>query len=108
MKPGPIIKSRRRTAFHPQQCNELRQASELHGEWGRVHKRIWKERRSAMDANERQIPRYVLEDLLFERRLQRNLSSELERVNNLLAEQIKLLEHRKELLSDVHEAVQRR
>jgi hypothetical protein len=61
-----------------------------------------------METSEQEIPNYVLEDLLFQRRLQRNLNTELERLNTLLAEQIKLLEHRKELLSDVHEAVERR
>lgn len=61
-----------------------------------------------MEANERELPRYLIEDLLFERRLQRNLSSELERLNKLLAEQVRMLEERKTLMADIREAVQLR
>jgi hypothetical protein len=61
-----------------------------------------------MEASEIKIPNYVFEDRLFQRGLERTLNAELEKLNALLAEQIKLLEQRKELLSDVHEAVQRR
>ena len=61
-----------------------------------------------METNEREIPWYLFEDLLFERRLQRNLNDELERLNNLLVEQVRLLEERKALMANVHAAVQQR
>lgn len=61
-----------------------------------------------MERNEREIPRYVLEDLLFERRLCRSLNMEQERLNALLSEHIKLLEARRQLMSKVHAAVQER
>lgn len=61
-----------------------------------------------MEATEKTIPNFVFEDLLFQRRLQRNLNTELERLNNLLAEQMKLLTARKQLMAEVHEAVQKR
>jgi hypothetical protein len=61
-----------------------------------------------METSEKKIPNYVFEDLLFERRLQRNLRDALERLNKLLAEQVELLQRRKELLADVHDGVQRR
>ena len=47
----------------------------------------------------------VLEDQLFRRRLQRNLNDELERLNRLLAEQVELLQKRKELFAEVNAAV---
>jgi hypothetical protein len=61
-----------------------------------------------METIEKKIPNYVFEDLLFRRRLQRNLNDELTRLNNLLSEQIKLLQERKALMAEVHEAVQQR
>ena len=61
-----------------------------------------------METSEKAIPNYIYEDLLFERRLQRNLSDELERLNKLLSEQIRLLEERKALMVEVREAVQQR
>ena len=61
-----------------------------------------------MEMNEREIPRYVFEDLLFRRRLQRNIADELERFNQLLTAQIKLMENRKTLMSEIQEAVQQR
>lgn len=61
-----------------------------------------------METSENKIPNYVFEDLLFERRLQRNLREELERLNRLLAEQVELFQRRKELLADIHDGVQRR
>jgi uncharacterized damage-inducible protein DinB len=61
-----------------------------------------------METTERKIPTYVLEDLLFQRRLERNLNTELARQNNLLAEQNRLLQERKELMAEVHAAVQQR
>lgn len=47
-----------------------------------------------METTEKKIPNYVFEDLLFQRRLQRNLNDELERLNRLLAEQVELLQKR--------------
>ncbi|MGO9323535.1 MAG: hypothetical protein ACLP07_03155 [Terracidiphilus sp.] len=61
-----------------------------------------------MKATERKIPNFVLEDLLFQRRLERTLNAELEKTNALLAEQVKLLEERKGLMAEVREAVQQR
>jgi hypothetical protein len=61
-----------------------------------------------METTEKKIPNYIFEDLLFQRRLQRNLNAELEKLNTLLAEQVKLLDERKQLLAEVHEAVQQR
>jgi predicted nuclease with TOPRIM domain len=61
-----------------------------------------------MKTNEVKIPIYVFEDLLFERRLQRNLNAEQEKLNALLAEHVRLLEVRRQLMSKVHEAVQQR
>ncbi len=58
-----------------------------------------------METSERRVPTFVLEGLLFQRRLQRNLNTELERLNNLLAEQVELLQKRKELLAEVNAAV---
>ena len=52
-----------------------------------------------------QIPKYVFEVQLFQRRLASTLRIEQERVNKLLREQIELLERRKELLCDLHRAV---
>ena len=50
----------------------------------------------------------ILEDLLFQRRLQRNLNSELERLYHLLVEQVRLLREREALTSGVQAAVQQR
>lgn len=61
-----------------------------------------------MEANEREIPRYVLEDLLFERRLCRTLNAEQEKLNALLAEHVRLLAERRALMADVHASVQQR
>jgi hypothetical protein len=61
-----------------------------------------------MENDELKIPRYVYEDLLFQRRLQRDLNAELEKLNALLAEQARLLKERKELMAEVHAAVQHR
>jgi len=61
-----------------------------------------------MEMSEKSIPTFVLEDLLFQRRLQRNLNTELERLNDLLAEQNRLLQERKALMVEAHEAVQQR
>jgi hypothetical protein len=61
-----------------------------------------------METSERKIPNYIYEDLLFQRRLERSLGNELERLNNLLSEQIRLLEERKTLMADIREAVQLR
>jgi hypothetical protein len=47
-----------------------------------------------METTEKNIPNYVFEDLLFQRRLQRDLNTELERLNKLLAEQVELLQKR--------------
>jgi hypothetical protein len=59
-------------------------------------------------ATEKKIPNYVFEDLLFRRRLERNLGDELQRLYNLLVEQVRLLKERDALMADVSEAVQRR
>ena len=61
-----------------------------------------------MEPSDKKIPNFVLEDLLFQRRLERDLSDELERLNRLLAEQVELLQTRKELLCEVHAAVLQR
>jgi len=61
-----------------------------------------------MEKNEREIPRFVFEDLLFERRLCRTLNAEQERLNALLAEHVRLLEARRKLMAEVHEAVEKR
>ncbi len=61
-----------------------------------------------MEASEREIPQYIFEDILFRRRLERNLNDEHERLNKLLAEQVELLQKRKELMADVHAAVLQR
>jgi ABC-type multidrug transport system fused ATPase/permease subunit len=61
-----------------------------------------------METSEREVPRYVLEDLLFERRLARNLNSEQEKLNALLAEHIRLLQERRAFMAEVNEAVQQR
>ncbi|HWA95066.1 MAG TPA: hypothetical protein VG844_10745 [Terracidiphilus sp.] len=61
-----------------------------------------------MEANEREIPRYVLEDLLFQRRLQRNLNAEQEKLNALLAEHVRLLAERRALMANVQALVQQR
>jgi hypothetical protein len=58
-----------------------------------------------MEPIEQKIPNYVFEDLLFQRRLQRTLNAELERLNNLLSEQNRLLQERKELMAKVNGAV---
>lgn len=61
-----------------------------------------------METNEKKIPIYVFEDLLFQRRLQRNLNAEQEKLNTLLAEHVRLLQERRALMVEVHEAVQQR
>jgi hypothetical protein len=61
-----------------------------------------------MERNEREIPRYVFEDLLFERRLHRTLNEEQERLNALLAEHVRLLAERRALMAEVHAAVKER
>jgi hypothetical protein len=61
-----------------------------------------------METTEKKIPNYVFEDLLFRRRLERSLNGELERLYNLLTEQVRLLREREALMADVHEAVQQR
>ena len=61
-----------------------------------------------METNEKRIPTFVFEDLLFARRLQRNLNAEQERLNALLAEHVRLLAIRKQLMADVHASVQQR
>lgn len=61
-----------------------------------------------MGTSEQNIPNYVFEDLLFRRRLQRNLNDELERLHDLLVEQVRLLKERDALMSKVHAAVQQR
>lgn len=60
-----------------------------------------------METNERKIPNYVFDDLLFQRRLQRNLNAEQERLNALVAEHVRLLQERRALMAEVHEAVQK-
>lgn len=59
-----------------------------------------------METPEKKIPNYVFEDLLFQRRLERTLNAEQERLNALLAEHVRLLAERRALMSKVHEAVQ--
>ena len=59
-------------------------------------------------ANEREVPKYILDDLLFRRRLERNLNDELQRLNKLLREQIEMLQQRKELSVEVNAAVMQR
>jgi hypothetical protein len=61
-----------------------------------------------METPERKIPNYIFEDLLFRRRLEKTLSAEQERVNALLAEHVRLLQERRALMAEVHEAVQQR
>lgn len=61
-----------------------------------------------METNEREIPRYFFEDLLFERRLCRTLNAEQEKLNALLAEHVRLLAERKALMAEVHETAQQR
>ncbi len=61
-----------------------------------------------METTDQKIPNYVLEDLLFQRRLHRTLNAEQERLNALLAEHVRLLEARRQLMAEVHEAVQQR
>jgi len=61
-----------------------------------------------MEATKRKIPNYVFEDLLFRRRLERNLNDELERLHDLLVEEVRLLKERDALMSKVHAAVQER
>jgi hypothetical protein len=61
-----------------------------------------------METTEAKIPNYVFEDLLFRRRLQRNINDELGRLNRLLEEQVELLQKRKELMAEVHESVHQR
>ena len=58
-----------------------------------------------MAGNEREIPKYVFEDLLFRRRLERNLNTELESLNKPLTEQVELLQKRNEVFAEVNAAV---
>ena len=60
-----------------------------------------------METSEK-IPNFVLEDLLFQRRLQRSLNAEYEKLSALLVEQVRLLQERDALMSNVHAAVQER
>jgi hypothetical protein len=57
---------------------------------------------------EKTIPNYVIEDLLFRRRLERSLNHELERLYHLLVKQVELLRQREALISDVQAAVEQR
>jgi hypothetical protein len=61
-----------------------------------------------METTEQKIPNYVFEDLLFQRRLQRNLNAEQEKLNAQLAEHVRLLQERRALMAEVHESVQQR
>jgi hypothetical protein len=61
-----------------------------------------------MATTEKNTPNYVYEDLLFRRRLERNLGDELQRLYNLLVEQVRLLKEREALMADVHAAVEQR
>jgi hypothetical protein len=61
-----------------------------------------------METPEKKIPNFIYEDLLFQRRLERTLNAELEKLNAMLAGQVKLLEERKQLLAEIHAAVQQR
>jgi hypothetical protein len=61
-----------------------------------------------MEMTERKTPTYVLEDLLFQRRLERTLNAELEKTNALLAVQARLLQERRALMAEVHDCVQQR
>ena len=61
-----------------------------------------------MKETKKKIPNYVFEDLLFQRRLQQNLNDELERLHDLLVEEVRLLKERDALMSKVHAAVQER
>jgi hypothetical protein len=61
-----------------------------------------------MNTNEKNIPNYVFEDLLFQRRLHRTLNAEQEKLNALLAEHVRLLAERRALMAEVHAAVQQR
>jgi len=61
-----------------------------------------------METTEMKIPNYVFEDLLFRRRLERTLNAEFEKLNALVAEHVRLLQDRRALMSEIHEAVQRR
>jgi hypothetical protein len=54
------------------------------------------------------IPNYVFEDFLFQQRLQRDLNKELEHLNRLLAQQVRLLHERRALMTEIHEAVEQR
>ena len=58
-----------------------------------------------METTEKNIPNYVFEDLLFQRRLQRNLNTELERLNRLLAEQVELLQKREVASAQIYATV---
>jgi hypothetical protein len=61
-----------------------------------------------METTKKNIPNYIFEDLLFRRRLERDLGDELQRLYNLLVEQVRLLREREALMADVSGAVQRR
>jgi hypothetical protein len=61
-----------------------------------------------METNKKKIPNYVFEDLLFRRRLQRNLNAEYEKLSALLVDQVKLLKERDALMDGIHAAVKQR
>lgn len=61
-----------------------------------------------METTEKRIPNYFYEDLLFQRRLQRSLNAEQEKLNALLAEHVRLLAERRALMAEVHQGVQQR
>jgi len=83
--------------------NESLRVQELSDKSGHAQNRQpW---RSTMETSEMRIPTFVLEDRLFMRRLERNINEELERLNKLVAEQVELLQMRKELMAEVNAAV---
>jgi len=61
-----------------------------------------------MKTTEKNIPNYVFEDLLFQRRLHRTLNAEQEKLNALLAEHVRLLTERRALMAEVRASVQQR
>jgi hypothetical protein len=56
-------------------------------------------------ANDRRIPDYVFEDLLFQQRLRFSLRIEQERMNKLLQQQIELVKRREEVLCELTRAM---
>jgi hypothetical protein len=61
-----------------------------------------------METTKKKIPSYIFEDLLFRRRLERDLGDVLQRLYNLLVEQVRLLKVREALMANVQAAVQHR